>query len=132
MTDSTPKFKGKYRSASNRLGGWDYRSPGYYYVTICTRNHVPWFGEVIGEQMVLSPVGEIVKDELIKTPHLRPNVSLDAWVVMPNHIHTITIIADMPQSDLETPRRGVSAAHPLLRRLYPSCPDGASPLPTPC
>jgi putative transposase len=51
--------------------------------------------------MVLSSAGEIVAYELENTPIIRPNVSLDTWGVMPNHIHAIIEI-------VETPRRGVS------------------------
>lgn len=44
--------------------------------------------------MFLSPIGEIVKQEWIKTPALRPdmNLELDAFCVMPNHFHVIIII----------------------------------------
>ncbi len=54
--------------------------------------------------MHLSPIGEIVAEEWLKTPQIRPNVLLDEWVIMPNHIHGIIVIT----SRVETPRRGVS------------------------
>ena len=39
-------FKNKYRIESTRLKGWDYRNPGYYFVTICTKNRNHYFGAV--------------------------------------------------------------------------------------
>lgn len=40
-------FQNKYRTGSNRLPGWDYGSPGTYYVTCCTKNREHYFGEII-------------------------------------------------------------------------------------
>jgi REP element-mobilizing transposase RayT len=108
MTFSPQKFNGKYRIASNRLKEWDYGTPGYYFVTICTQNRVRWFGEVKGDRMIVSLVGEIVVQELQITAHIRTNVSVDEWVVMPNHIHAIIVIEEMSGAHVETPRRGVS------------------------
>lgn len=108
VTIAPPKFKQKYRIASSRLKEWDYGTPGYYFVTICTQNRVRWFGEVSLDRMIFSPIGELVAQELLKTAQIRPNVSLDTWVVMPNHIHAIVVIEENPGEPVETPRRGVS------------------------
>ena len=64
MDNPITKYKGKFRIASNRLSEWDYGTPGYYFVTVCTQNRVPWFGKVIEDQMVLSPTGRIVVQNL--------------------------------------------------------------------
>jgi len=96
-------YQGKYRISSARLPGWDYASAGYYFVTIVTQGHIPYFGEIVDGKMHLSPIGAIVADEWTKTPQIRPNVQMDEWVIMPNHIHGIINIIEV-----ETPRRGVS------------------------
>jgi REP element-mobilizing transposase RayT len=49
-------------------------------------------GRVVGGKVKLSRIGEIVKDELLKTPKIRKGVRLDEWVIMPNHMHGILII----------------------------------------
>jgi hypothetical protein len=85
MDDMNLKFKGKYRISSSRLNEWDYGTPGYYYVTLCTKDHIAWFGEVKDERMILSPAGYIAEQELGLTSHIRPNVVVQ-WVIMPNHI----------------------------------------------
>ncbi len=71
---------------------WDYSSPGAYFVTICTKGMQGWFGEIVDGTMQLSPVGDIVADEWKKTDQIRPDVSLDTWTVMPNHLHGIVVI----------------------------------------
>jgi putative transposase len=104
MTISSPKFKGKYRIPSNRLKGWDYGTPGYYFVTICTQISVPWFGEIEGNHLILSPSGDIAVQNLESIPHIYQNICLDAWVVMPNHIHAIIIIGEITDRQVEIPR----------------------------
>ncbi len=87
-------FKDKYRAESARLKGWDYSSVGYYFVTICTLEKLCTLGAVVDGVMRLSAVGKIVAEEWQKTAALRNNVTLDEWVVMPNHMHGIICIND--------------------------------------
>ena len=77
---------------SMRLQGYDYSSPGAYFVTICTQNRECLFGEIVARKMVLNDAGKIVADEWIKTGDIRDEIELDAWVVMPNHFHGIVMI----------------------------------------
>ena len=44
--------------------------------------------------MILNEMGQIAYNEWLKTPELRPNVSLDVFVIMPNHMHGIIILND--------------------------------------
>ena len=85
-------YKDKYRIESTRLKDWNYSRDGYYFVTICTQDKKCFFGDVIEEKVRLSTIGEIVADEWQKTVRIRKNVSLDAWIIMPNHLHGIVII----------------------------------------
>jgi putative transposase len=43
-------YKNKYRITSVRRPNWDYGSHGLYFVTICTKDRVPYFGEIVEEQ----------------------------------------------------------------------------------
>ncbi|WP_235595763.1 hypothetical protein [Mastigocoleus testarum] len=56
-----PKFKNKYRVESTRLPNRDYGANGWYFVTICTKKSIDYFGCVVSGQMQLSPIGEIAK-----------------------------------------------------------------------
>ena len=98
-------FDGKYRIESARLKSWDYTWPGWYYVTICTKDTECFLGEIRDEKMDLSVPGKIVAEEWEKTARIRANVELDEWKIMPNHLHGIIIIND---NRVETTRRVVS------------------------
>ena len=102
-------FKDKYRIESTRLKRWDYSAAGYYFVTICTKDRLCFFGDVSNGEMILSPIGDVVAEEWQKTAQIRPNVTMDEWVIMPNHVHGIIVIQETPRP-VETPRRGVSTA----------------------
>ncbi len=112
--NSMALFQNKYRIESARLQGWDYAREGLYFVTICTRDRARFFGEISAGEMQLSPIGEIVAEEWQKTPQVRPNVELDAWSVMPNHLHGIVVITHQMQiskpTAVETFRRNVSTS----------------------
>jgi len=85
-------FKNKYRIDSCRLKGWNYSRDGHYFITICTQNRTHFFGQVENYKMYLSDIGEIVKNEWLKTIQIRQNIKLGEWIIMPNHIHVIVII----------------------------------------
>lgn len=77
---------------SIRLKGYDYSQSGAYFITLCTQNREHVFGEISGGEMKLSPLGEIAYHEWLKNPNLRPNVALDVFVIMPNHMHGIILL----------------------------------------
>jgi putative transposase len=85
-------FKNKYRIASARLKGWDYRSAGYYFVTICTQNRQHFFGEVLDGAVHLSPLGEIAAQFWAEIPSHHAGVGLEEFVIMPHHMHGIIVI----------------------------------------
>ncbi|MBI1937507.1 MAG: transposase [Ignavibacteriales bacterium] len=97
------KYQNTFRIESARLQEWDYLNPWWYYITINTKNHVEYFGDVANGKMILNELGHIVDEEWIKTKSLRPYVDLDYYVIMPNHFHGILII----DQNVET-RRGES------------------------
>ncbi|HET8885552.1 MAG TPA: hypothetical protein VFM70_04275 [Salinimicrobium sp.] len=90
------KFKGKYRIESTRLKHWDYGWNASYFITICTKNRECFFGNVMNGEMILNDVGQIVETEWLKTFEMRPdmNLSMDEFVVMPNHFHAIIGIGE--------------------------------------
>jgi len=89
MTETTKYGPKIYNRHSVRLLGYDYASAGYYFVTICTQDRKRLFGRIRDQKMELNGLGRIARDELLKTPLIRPNTDIDAWVVMPDHIHMI-------------------------------------------
>ena len=83
---------GVHHRRSIRLKGYDYSQEGIYFVTICIQDRKCLFGEITDGEMLLSALGTIAYREWMQTPEIRKNVELDAFVVMPNHIHGIIII----------------------------------------
>jgi REP element-mobilizing transposase RayT len=75
-----------------RLSMYDYSSAGYYFVTICTRHRECFFGEIIKEAMSLNCAGQMIASAWSDMPRRFNQVSLDSFVVMPNHIHGIIIL----------------------------------------
>lgn len=84
----------QHHRKSIRLKGHDYTSVGRYFVTIVIRNRLHLFGKVIDGNMVLNKFGEIAAKEWLNTLKLRDNVSLGAFMIMPDHIHFVIHIEE--------------------------------------
>lgn len=76
----------------NRLKEYDYSQSGYYYVTICMQNRGYIFGDISDDGMILNQCGDIAKNSWLDLANHHKNIQLDAFVIMPNHIHGIIII----------------------------------------
>ena len=83
-----------HKRRSIRVPGYDYASPGAYSVTICVRDRECLLGDVVDGTVVLNDVGRIVRDSWVWLDRHHPYVTLDEWVVMPNHLHGIIVITD--------------------------------------
>lgn len=78
--------------SSRRLRGYDYTQQGAYFLTICTHERACLLGEIVEGRMVLNEIGTIVDKEWRRTEEIRGEITLDAFVVMPNHVHGIVVI----------------------------------------
>ena len=85
------RFK-RFSDKSLRRPYWDYRRDGAYFITICTKNRVMHFGEVIEEKMELSSLGVIANTLWNEIPEHTRNCRLGAFVIMPDHVHGILIL----------------------------------------
>jgi REP element-mobilizing transposase RayT len=97
------KFKGKYRVASARWPAWDYGRNAAYFITICTANRAPYFGQIVNGETAVTPVGQSARDCWREIPAHFPFVLLGEFVVMPNHVHGIIIINKPDDGDATTP-----------------------------
>ncbi len=77
-----------------RLASHNYTGPKSYFVTLRVLDGECLFGDVVNGEMQLNAIGNIVDEEWLRTPVVRPYVKLDAHVVMPNHMHGILDILD--------------------------------------
>ena len=84
----------KHHRRSVRLKGHDYAQPGAYFVTVCTYQRECLFGHVVNGEMRLNDAGEIARRCWEDIPDHFPLVELDAFVIMPNHVHGIILITE--------------------------------------
>jgi len=80
------------RRKSIRLKEYDYSQAGGYFVTICTQNRECLFGHINNEIMILNEYGRIVLSCWNDLPNHYSHVRLDAFQIMPNHVHGIIFI----------------------------------------
>ena len=95
----------KHDRQSIRLPGWDYRTPAAYFITVCTHEQRCILGTVTRGRMYLNACGRIVAEEWKRSPSIREEIEIDAFIVMPNHMHGIVIIAPPNAPRPITPER---------------------------
>jgi REP element-mobilizing transposase RayT len=82
-----------------RLPQHDYAG-GVYYVTQATRNRQRLFGSLVSGRVRLSPAGQMVCETWLEMPGRCPWCEIDAFIVMPDHIHFIVRIQRAPETSL--------------------------------
>ena len=92
---------------NNRLSEYDYNSIGAYFITICIKDKAKILSHIVGDgaldvpKVELTHIGKIV-DKYIRSTNNIENVTVDKYVIMPNHIHIlVSITAD--KRDVEAP-----------------------------
>jgi REP element-mobilizing transposase RayT len=106
----------RHHRRSIRLKDYDYSRCGAYFVTICTQERLCLFGDVVDDEMVLSDAGAMIERRWAELPEKYIGIQIDAFVVMPNHIHGIVLI-DVESSVGAAPRgRPVSRPNEIESR----------------
>ena len=72
-----------------RLKGWNYATPGHYFVTVCARERREVFGAVVNGRAVLNACGQVADACWREIPKHFPSARVDEYVVMPNHMHGV-------------------------------------------
>ena len=86
---------------SPRLPGYDYNSGGTYFITICTQNRECLLSQIVGDdahgvpKSCLTDMGKIVEKYILSGNRL-DRITVDKYVIMPNHVHLLLIVDDMP------------------------------------
>lgn len=110
-----PDGSGRRDRCSLRLEGYDYAQAGAYFVTVVVQARLLLFGDVVDGEMRLNQAGAMVTRVWEEMPDRFPNIEMDAFVVMPNHIHGIIVIVGRPSWAPKTPgqiRRGTPCGCP--------------------
>ena len=104
---------------SVRLRHYNYARPGWYFITICCADKRAYFGTVQSGGAVLSELGRIAREELIKSTEIRTELKLHEFVIMPNHIHMVVqldTIAGQESASIAS----VNRPGPLAAKSIPS------------
>ncbi|PIR75787.1 MAG: hypothetical protein CO029_05030 [Candidatus Magasanikbacteria bacterium CG_4_9_14_0_2_um_filter_41_10] len=79
----------------NRLHGYNYAQPGWYYITICTKDRKHYFGGIQNGVMCVNRLGAIAWRQWKWLEQQYTYVRLHEFVVMPNHVHGILQVVDL-------------------------------------
>jgi putative transposase len=113
------QYQNKYRISSPRLAGWDYGSHGLYFITICTKDRIHYFGEIENNfldiqgtdtqsiaYLRMTDIGKIAYNNWLHIPEYHPYIELDEFVIMPDHIHGILFINNPDKQSWELSKFG--------------------------
>ncbi len=90
---------------SLRLKGYDYSQPGAYFITISTENKICYLGNIVDGITISYPISDIIREICQEIPEKFPGVDLDAFIIMPNHVHGIVIINKECRNMIQQTRR---------------------------
>ena len=117
----------KHHRRSIRLVDYDYAGLGAYFITVCVHDRESLFGDIVEVEIRLNRWGEIADECWRAIPVHFENVELDAFVVMPNHVHGIIVIADVVGATHASPLRDASPPPGASSRPDAVPPPHASP-----
>ncbi len=119
----------QHHRRSIRLPGYDYAQSGAYFITICTHERRHLFGKIANKEMILNEYGQIVTQCWLEIPQHFPHTSLDAFVIMPNHLHGIVVldntVVNLKTTHSETQHAGAEQhTHVGAKNFSPLLPNG--------
>ena len=107
-------FMEKQSRKQNRLENYDYSQNGAYFVTICTQDRKPVLGAIVGDGFpVPKPIGEIAEEYIRRISEKYPDVTVDQYVIMPDHIH---ILLRIDGTGNPSPTNGYAAASSIFKK----------------
>lgn len=96
-------MKEKFPQRKNIRLQYDYSKEGMYFITICTKNREELFGKIQDEKQIeLTNIGKIVENCIIDFNRIYQNITIDEYIIMPNHVHMI--ISIIGENNITIPR----------------------------
>ena len=90
---------------------------GAYYITVCTRDRECLFGDVVNGQMQLNEAGKIIQPVWEGLPHFDQGIELNAFIIMPNHVHGAIVIAMQVGAIHESPLSSIGKSPAIVARV---------------
>ncbi len=134
---------------SIRLHNYDYTQPGAYFITLCINQRECLLGEIRDAKMQTNVIGDLITQTWHSLPQRFSAITLDAFVVMPNHVHGIICIAGGTNCrgaacrafhEIGTvPNKGAASSAPTVARIdfrrgaaccAPNTPNTTAPTPS--
>jgi len=112
---------------TTRLPEYDYNTPGAYFLTICTENkkcilsRIVGTGVLDGPKIALLPYGKAAEKYILQLNHFYDNLSVESYVIMPNHIHILLRITEEGPSGTPVPTLQNSAVSRFVSTLKRFC-----------
>jgi REP element-mobilizing transposase RayT len=103
------------RRRSIRLPNYDYALNGVYFITLVTAGRASLFGDIVDGSVRISAIGRIVQEEWLRSAEIRGELALDAFVIMPNHVHGVVFLRS--EGVVASGRKGDQPVAPTLRRF---------------
>lgn len=104
----------KQNRKTMRLVGYDYNTPGAYFLTICTKNKKCILSRIVGSGRLgspkteLLPYGKIAEKYILQLNDFYDDLSIESYVIMPNHIHILLCLSEQGPSRTPVPTIGMS------------------------
>src|SRR5215207_10021908 len=96
----------RHHRRSTRYPGFDYSTANAYFVTICTQDRAYALSTIVDDTFSPQPQGHVVLKVWNNLVDRYPGIQLDAFVVMPNHVHGIIILGYAPEDPVDSPPVG--------------------------
>ena len=83
----------------SRLKTYDYTNSGCYFITFCTKDRAHVLSSIVGRGALTPPlveltdIGKIAAEVIERTSVVYPGISIDNYVIMPNHVHLLIRIS---------------------------------------
>ena len=93
---------------SNRLSDYDYGSEGAYFITVCTKDKKCILSRIVGDDALGVPKNQLTKmgnivEKYILSGNKMNAVTVDKYVIMPNHIHIMLWVKGVENGPSRTP-----------------------------
>lgn len=98
----------------NRIENYDYSQNGAYFVTVCTQDRKRILSQIVGDGFPVPMMcGKIAEEMILRIPEKYPNVSVDKYVIMPDHIHILLRI-ELVGEAFRLPEEGTGNPSPTV------------------
>lgn len=108
-----------------RLAGYDYSTPGAYFVTVCTRDRKCILSKIVGGDVLIAPqveltaYGKILDEQLRRMDMFYDQITVEQYVIMPNHVHLLLRVEESGPTGTSAPTK--SSSHQTLADFVSTC-----------